>query len=55
MINDNLTQDIEPGNSLAENEEGDSIPVGFNCRHNLIPLSKLFDDHDNVLMPPNRS
>ena len=55
MISDNLTRDTEPSNNLIENKEGDSLPIGFNCRHGLIPLSKLFDDQDNVLMPPSRS
>jgi hypothetical protein len=55
MISDNLTQDSEPGYNLIEYEEGDSIPIKFNRRHGLEPLSKVFYGHNNVLMPPSRS
>ena len=53
MINDNLTQDTEPGDNLIEYEEGYILPIGFNCRHGLDPLIKVVDDHNNVLMPPS--
>jgi hypothetical protein len=53
MISDNLTQDTELGDNMIEYEEGDNIPIKFNHRHGLDPLSKVVDDHDNVLMPPN--
>jgi hypothetical protein len=55
MISDNLTRDTEPGDNMMEYEEGDSIPIRFNYKHGLGPLSKLVYDHDNVLIPPNRS
>jgi hypothetical protein len=55
MISDNLTRDTEPGDNLIEYKEGGSIPIGFNFRHGLDPLSKVVDDHDNVLMPPSQS
>jgi hypothetical protein len=55
MISDNLTWDSEPGYNLIEYEEGNSLTIRFNCRHGLIPLSKVIYDHDNVLIPPNRS
>ena len=54
MISDNLTQDNEPRDNLVEHEEGCSLPIRFNCRHGLDPLSKVVDEHDNVLMPPDR-
>jgi hypothetical protein len=52
MISDNLTRDTEPGDNLVEHEEGCSLPIIFYGRHGLDPLSKVVDDHDNVLMPP---
>ena len=55
MINDNLTQDFEPSYNLIEYEEGDSIPIKFNYRYGLDPLSKVFYGHDNVLIPPSQS
>jgi hypothetical protein len=54
MINDNLTWDFEPGDNLIEYKEGDSILIGFNCRHGLNPPIKVVYGHDNVVMPPNR-
>ena len=53
MISDNLTQDTKPGDNLIEHEEGDDLPIIFNCRHGLGLLSKVVDDHDNVLIPPS--
>jgi hypothetical protein len=53
MISENLTRDIELGDNLIEYEEGDNIPIGFNHRHVLNTLIKLFDDHDNVFIPPD--
>jgi hypothetical protein len=47
MISDNLIWDSKHGYNLIEYEEGDSLPVKFNSRHGLGPLSKLFYDHDN--------
>ena len=55
MISDNLTRDTELGDNLIEYEEGDSLPIRFNCRHGLGPLSKVVDDYDNVFMPPRQS
>ena len=55
MVSDNLTRDIEPSNNLIEYEEGNSLPIGFNCRNGLNPLHKVVYDHDNVLIPPSRS
>jgi hypothetical protein len=55
MISDNLTRDTEPGDYLIEYEKGCSLPIGFNSRHGLDPLSKVVDDHDNVLIPPRQS
>jgi len=55
MISDNLTWHTEPGDNLIEYEEDDNLPIRFNCRHGLDPLGKVVYDHDNVLMPPNRS
>ena len=55
MINDNLTRDTELGDNFIEHKEGGSIPIGFNSRHGLNPLSKVFNNHDNVLVPPSRS
>jgi hypothetical protein len=55
MINENITRDSESGYNLIEYEEGSSLPVGFNCRHGFIPLSKVVYDHDNVLIPPSQS
>jgi hypothetical protein len=54
MISDNLTRDFEPGYNLIEYKEGGSIPIGFNCRNGLDPLSKVVYGHDNVLMAPNQ-
>jgi hypothetical protein len=55
MINDNLTQDYEPGYNLIEYEEGISLTIRFNCRHGLDLLSKVVYDHDNVMMTSSRS
>jgi hypothetical protein len=55
MICVNLTQDNKPTDNLIEYEEGKNLPIIFNCRHGLDPLSKVVKDHDNVLIPPNRS
>jgi hypothetical protein len=55
MVSDNLTQDTKSSDNLIENKEGDSLPIVFNYRHGLDPLSKVVDDHDNVSMPPSRS
>jgi hypothetical protein len=55
MISDNLTRDSEPGYNLIEYEEKSSLTIGFNCRHGLNPLSKVFYSHDNVLMPHSQS
>ena len=55
MISDNLTRDTEPGDNLVEHEEGWSLPIGFYGRHGFGPLGKVFDNHDNVLIPPSRS
>jgi hypothetical protein len=55
MITDNITQDSERGYNLIEYEEGDSLTIVFNYRHGLDPLSKVVYDHDDVLIPPNRS
>jgi hypothetical protein len=55
MISDNLTRDTEPGDNFIEYEEGDNLPVIFNCRHGLNPLIKVFDNHNNVIIPPSRS
>jgi len=55
MVNDNITRDTELSDDLIEYEEGCSLPIGFNCRHVFEPISKVFDDHDNVLMPASRS
>jgi hypothetical protein len=55
MISENLTQDTELADNLIEYKEGNIIPIRFNCRNGLVPLIKLVDGHDNVLMPPNRS
>jgi hypothetical protein len=55
MINDNLTRDTEPGDNLIEYEEGNNLPIGFHGRHGFDPLSKVVDDHDNMLIPPNQS
>jgi hypothetical protein len=54
MISDNHTRDPKPDDNLIEYEEGDSILIGFNCRHGLNPLIKVFYDHDNVLMIPRQ-
>ena len=51
MVSDNLTRDTELGDNMFEYEEGCSIPIIFNCRHGLVPLSKVVDDHDNVFIP----
>jgi hypothetical protein len=51
MVSDNLTQDTELDDYLIEHKEGDSIPIKFNYRHGLYPLSKVVDSHDNMLMP----
>jgi hypothetical protein len=53
MISDNLTRDTKSGDNLIEYEEGDSLPIGFNCRNVFDPLNKVVYDHDNVLIPPN--
>jgi hypothetical protein len=55
MINENITLDTEPGDNLIEYEKGCSLPIRFNCRNVLDPLSKVVNGHDNVLMPPSRS
>jgi hypothetical protein len=55
MISDNLTRDTEPDSNLIEYEEGSSLPIGFHGRHGFSPLSKVVNDHDNMLMPPNQS
>ena len=55
MISDNLTRDSELVYNLIEYEECDSIPIVFNCRHGIDPISKVVNDHDNVLIPPSRS
>jgi hypothetical protein len=55
MINDNITWDTEPGDNFIEYEEGNNILVRFSCGHGLDPLSKVFYDHDNVLMPTSQS
>jgi hypothetical protein len=55
MINENLTQDSEPGYNLIEYEEGNNIPIGFYCRNGLEPLTKVVYDHVNVLRSLNRS
>jgi hypothetical protein len=55
IISDNVTRDSEPGYNLIEYEEGTSITIGFNYRHGLKKLGKVVYDHDNVLIPPNRS
>jgi hypothetical protein len=55
MISDNLTRDTEPGDNLVEHEEGCSLPIGFYSRNGFSPLGKLVDNHDDVLIPPNRS
>jgi hypothetical protein len=52
MISDNLTRDTELGDNFIEYEEGDNIPIVFNYRHGIDPLSKVVDVHDNVLIPP---
>jgi hypothetical protein len=51
MISDNLIRDTEPGDNLIEYEEGNNLPIGFYSRHGFIPLSKLVDYHNNMLMP----
>jgi hypothetical protein len=55
MISDSLTRDTESGDNFIEYEEGDSLPIGFNCRNGLGPLIKVVYGHDNVLMPPIQS
>ena len=55
MVSDTLTQDTKPGDNLVQYKEGCSLPIGFNCRRGLGPLSKLVDGHNNVLMPPSQS
>jgi hypothetical protein len=55
MISNNINRDSELGYNLVEYEEGRSITIRFNCRNGLDPLSELFYDHNNVLMPPRRS
>jgi hypothetical protein len=55
MISDNITRDTKPGDNLVEHKEGCSLPIGFYGRHGLDPLSNVGDDHNNVLIPPNRS
>jgi hypothetical protein len=54
-MSDNLTWDTKPGDNLIEYEEGNSLPIVFNCRHGLNPIIKVVDDHDYVLIPPNQS
>jgi hypothetical protein len=51
MVSDNITWDTEPGDNLIEYEEVFNLPIGFNCSHGLGPLSKVVDNHDNVLIP----
>ena len=55
MISDNLTWDTEPSDNLVEHEEGCSLPIGFYSRHGFDPLGNVIDNHDDVLIPPNRS
>jgi hypothetical protein len=55
MVSDNLTRDTEPDDNLIEYKESCSLPIVLNYKHGLSPLSKVVDNHDNVLMPPNRS
>jgi hypothetical protein len=55
MVSENLTWDTKPSDNLIEYEEGCSLPIEFNYRHGLVPLSKVVDDHDNVLIPPSQS
>jgi hypothetical protein len=55
MISENITRDTEPSDNLVEHEEGCSLPIRVYSRHGLDPLSEVFDDHDNILVPPSRS
>jgi hypothetical protein len=51
MMSDNLTWDSKPSYNLIEYEEGGSLPIRFNYRHGLNPISKVAYFHDNVSMP----
>jgi hypothetical protein len=51
MVSDNISRDTEPGDNLIEYEEGCNLPIRFNCSHGLNRLSKVVDDHNNVLIP----
>jgi hypothetical protein len=55
MISENLTRDTKLGDNFIEYEEGNNFPIEFHAKHGFIPLSKVVDEHDNMLIPPNRS
>jgi len=51
---DNLSRKPEPRYDLIKHEECCSFLVINKCHHDLDPLSKLVDGHNDVTMPPSR-
>ena len=55
MINENRLPDFGLSYNLIEYEKCCSLTIKFNGRNGLDPFIKLIHNHNNVMMPPNRS
>ena len=54
MVSDNLSLNAKPCNNLVKYEMCGFLTIGFNYGHILYPFCEVIDNHNNMVVPPNR-